>query len=374
MRSLKDVEQYRAQFVDNENKNILILDPVLSSHDYYTMILPALVMNTFEKANIAFNAISQNIESKDRKPIDLAAHEIKWADTIVFPFCDIKYEVEGKSMFEWIKEINPAVKIIVLVEYDYTNVYYSREIAIIPAQQLKVVQVIRENVNYNLNGADLVLTHSDYMLGVVLKELNECGIKTQVYKMPMYNHQDLILEGLDEKLAENQWKTSDFVSVFVDFLDEKSILTFIDRVVDKNGPNVKYFTRSEVNHPQVYTLKKASITHWYKELMNFKWDYYMPVGNSNLFTKSNFLQGRIIDCAFFGIQTLITAESIYKVLDIEIQEICTFVPMRELNKFLMEPTEKEYMDRLDRSNKILEMSDSFNASNVAADKYSEIFL
>lgn len=81
LESVKSIEGYKSQFAANENPNILFVDPVLSSHDYYTMILPALALNTFDLANIAFTDLSKFIESNDRKPLqNLTAAEVVWGN------------------------------------------------------------------------------------------------------------------------------------------------------------------------------------------------------------------------------------------------------------------------------------------------------
>lgn len=378
---LKDVsnkETYKQQFVINDLKNILFVDPILSSQDLYNLIIPAITINSFNIANVAFTNISKFVDDSDKQIFELSGSEISWSDVIVFPFYIERYMYEDESLFIALKKIKPSLKIIFLVDVNFWNPQFSSQIEKHKSKQQQFSSFINENIKFNIRHCDKVLVHNENLKKSLESYLSVFGDETKIETNYFVNNYDMITEGFSRQ--DKRHDKEDYrLNIYVELLDEKDIHSFVKNIVDKSNSKCNFYiqTNEEITNPKITTKKPITITHWYKEVYSIGYDYMIIYGTATAFTKSKFLSGKIIDCAFLKCHTIINSKSIFDYLDNETKDLCSCLNAKEILKLINEETDEDYQKRLTLAKKSKTNSLKFeiqNKTEAEIENYKKIFL
>jgi len=119
-KAITDGQYYNDQFEGSGNeKNILFLEPQLTSSHLYKFILPFFCFYN-EKVYTAITGLSRYDPYKQIVGIDnkISESEIIWADFIVIPFTTMDLSKEY-GLYQAIKEVNPACKIVFFVDFNF---------------------------------------------------------------------------------------------------------------------------------------------------------------------------------------------------------------------------------------------------------------
>ncbi len=223
----KELQQDRfrdSQFIDDHpEKNILFISPQLSGQHLYKFILPYIVLYEQNLWNSAFTSLTKYSSDKQVEIKDslIRSHEIMWADYVVIPFTTQNLATsagDGFSLYQQIRDINPEVKIIYHVDYNYyllptSHPYHSK------FQDRQAIKSVEDNIFY----ADTVVVTNFLLqqyLHDVFKELKETGrYKNRVTGvaiscLPMLSDPETIFENMviehdDQKPKEEEANASD---------------------------------------------------------------------------------------------------------------------------------------------------------------------
>ena len=114
----QSIDFINSQFDEpHTNKNVLFVSPQLNGRNFYKYIMPYILLYEYDimgTAIIGLDKFKQNNEY-DFTKIPLYSKQILWADFIVFPF-----SIQNLSpLYENIRYINPEVKIVYNVDFNY---------------------------------------------------------------------------------------------------------------------------------------------------------------------------------------------------------------------------------------------------------------
>lgn len=301
---VSNVDGYKNQFVTNGLPNILLIDPQTSRFEFYSMILPTIVLNSEEKINLAFTKIQKFKAGPQREQINLTEAEITWADVIVFPISIATYQGENKHLFDEIREINSNCKIILLHEVlssaskFFENVFFNIEkISGSKIEKIllpKIKQNVSESISNNINRADKIIVPNKAVSELV------SGISSKpTVVLPPKNYQELINEGFS-KLETLDLLDPSEIRVWVNFLNKGSSKEmFIEQVMKVAPDNVIFYSNEKINLPNSHYISLMSISHYYKVFYQKKFHYQFFVSNTNLFEKASLYQeGLIVDGLF----------------------------------------------------------------------------
>lgn len=301
---VSNVDGYKNQFVTNGLPNILLIDPQTSRFEFYSMILPTIVLSSEEKINLAFTKIQKFKAGPQREQINLTEAEITWADVIVFPFSIATYQGETKHLFDEIREINSNCKIILLHEVlssaskFFENVVFNIEkISGSKIEKIllpKIKQNVSESISNNINRADKIIVPNKAVSELV------SGISSKpTVVLPPKNYQELINEGFS-KLETLDLLDPSEIRVWVNFVNNgSSKQMFIEQVMKVAPDNVIFYSNEKINLPNSHYISSMSISHYYKVFYQKKFHYQFFVSNTNLFEKASLYQeGLIVDGLF----------------------------------------------------------------------------
>lgn len=375
---VSEKETYKQQFVVNELKNILFVDPILSSHDFYNMILPAVALNSFDKANVAFTNINKFVSDSDKNIVQLSDAEILWADVMVFPFTLIKYEADGFPLFDEIRKIKPEMKIIFLVETNFWNNLFSSKLYKHAGKQKLFSEFVLENILFNIKTSDKVLVHNENLKNDLQLLLIKNKIEKPICVNLFGNNFETLIEGFTQP-KKYKYRDPFQIKIVVELLDESDFDSLLKNVIEKSSDKCLFFVNTKVKHTKIVNLKQATITHWYKELYLHNYDYQLIYGNCNVLNKSRFIFGKILDASFFAVHTLINSKSLFDYLPKEAKKMCSFKNTKQTIELFDEVDEKAFRERLLLVSKSKEASSQeFEFSNEESsqiiEKYIENYL
>lgn len=303
--SIKTIDGYKKQFVSNDKPNLLIVDACLKTYDYYSSFLPGITMFECDACNLAFTNIRKFIQ--DSVSINLSDMEIKWADTIVFPFSTMPLfnDLDFRTK---IKEINPKITIVYNVEVDFTNIDFLKQLKKdlkIEATINEIKSKIIEHQKININQSDIVISHSNYILEKT--EKNIPGNKSKLKLFPICNDQEFVRQGLKPEMSKTIFRDLKEIKVYVEFSSLELENNFIENVLEKSPDNIVFYSRSKNN--KFIKLKPTTITHKYKELYMYNFDYYILETGSEANNFLNCKIGELLDAAMFGAVPIITSSN-----------------------------------------------------------------
>jgi hypothetical protein len=164
--AISDNNNFEEQFkVNGRDKNILFVNPQLSSRHLYKMIIPYFAMRS-ENVVTAITAISKydpEGQLLGGKEVDLKPHMIEWADFIVFPFTTQPLVSE---IYQMIRSVNPNTKIIYQVDFNYYELSSKNPYRII-FDEPSVLSSVEDNIYF----ADFVLVSNTAFQSYLLKKL-----------------------------------------------------------------------------------------------------------------------------------------------------------------------------------------------------------
>lgn len=315
---VSSVDGYKNQFIQNDLPNILLIDPQTSRFEFYSMILPAIVLQTEDLVNVAFTKMQKYKAGPKREQINLTDFEVQWADVIVFPFSISPYtNGENNHLFDEIREINPDCKIVLLHEVVsnaskfYFEVYRSynqlNKTKLQKSDEKKLKNLLQKGIESNIKKSDKIIVPNSFIRDLVYS----IDSSKQIEIIQPKNYTELIYEGLDQQKMD--------ASKFCMMLDPNEIRVFVHFINDgnqkqqfiemtKNCPeNVIFYSCEKIHGSNHIYLPPMSIAHWYKTNFQKRFDLQVFVGDTNFYDKySSYLEGNIIDALFMRTPSVFT--------------------------------------------------------------------
>lgn len=167
-KAITDGDYYREQFQDIAEKNILFVEPQLTSKHLYKFILPFFSFYN-EKVFTAITGLTKYDPFRQIVQLEstLNQKEILWANYIVFPFTTMDLSKEN-GLYEAIREVNPNCKIVFFVDFNYYELPDNH-----PHNELFTFKNIIENVELNILMSDFCFTNNIYLRGYLLKKFTQ---------------------------------------------------------------------------------------------------------------------------------------------------------------------------------------------------------
>jgi hypothetical protein len=166
--AISDSDNFERQFnLDGKEKNILFVNPQLSSRHLYKMIIPFFALRS-EKVATAITAISKydpEGQLLGGKEVELNDKMIEWSDFIVFPFTTQPLVSE---IYEKIRSVNPDTKIIYQVDFNYYELSQKNPYKII-FEEPSVLNSVEDNIYFS----DMVLVSNKVLQDYLLKKIQE---------------------------------------------------------------------------------------------------------------------------------------------------------------------------------------------------------
>jgi hypothetical protein len=281
-------------------------------------------------------------------------------------------------LFQEIKKIKPSIKIIFLVETNFWSTSFSSKIQKYVGKQKLFSDFVLENVLYNIRTCDKVLVHNQNLkndlASLLLKNKIEKPICVNLYG----NNFETLIEGFNQA-KKYKYRDPFQIKVVVELLDESDFDSLLKNVIEKSSDKCLFFVNTKVKHKKIINLKNATITHWYKELYLNNYDYQLIYGNCNVWNKSRFIFGKILDASFFAVHTIINSKSLFDYLPKNSKKMCSFKTTKEINTLLEEKDEAAFRERLSLVSKSKETTiEEYEFSNEKSlsiiDKYIENYL
>jgi len=323
-KNIRKSDYYKNQFETDENKkNILFLDPVMTSFDFYSMIVPFLSLEESGTVNTALTGLYRYSEIDTKPPTRIMQSEIEWADAIVFPM-----SLEGyKIIIDEIREINPDVKIIQTVEFDFyeiKNDHYLIEeteiIRILKLRNKKVNQKGKKKQRDELKAKIISRLEENYSCADRLIVLNPNLVKKLTDKnFPDVRYLPIIIspedfnENIDFMDTLGIKNTAKMVFVSVDLNDQTKnsflqYITIFTQLKEKHNQNFrlvimgdnpkKHFPKFDLEYDH---LKKASIIAHNKMIVKSSADFHLVLNKKNEYSTNSENIYTYVDRGMYGI-------------------------------------------------------------------------
>jgi glycosyltransferase involved in cell wall biosynthesis len=218
-KAIEETNFVNEQFSSVTDHNILFLTPQLTGKELYKTILPFFFMNNDEKGvytNISglekYNPIRQLLDVQ----VPLTSIQILRSDFIVFPFTTqpIATQPALKSVYEQLRDINPAIKLVYHIDFNFylldkSHPYHSY----FPKQ---VIEDIEDNIFYS----DITLVTNVRLQEFLTDKFRE--LKTTKYKnfqrtdqhgnptefrigcVPLFMDEEVLTENVDVDFEDEQ--------------------------------------------------------------------------------------------------------------------------------------------------------------------------
>lgn len=375
-------EGYKHQFIVNDKQNLLIVDPIMSIHDYYTMIFPALSLHSSELCNIAFTNILKYEDLENRRVTELSDTDVIWANTIVFPFTlDSLQYYDNQHLFAAIRKLNPEIKIITVVQDAYFSPLFTKRL--LKSFQEKqthtaiaeITAQITKNINSSIVNADKVIVHGEALKTALTDYLKSKKIKKKPIEiMPLFQSYSVISEGMDPEKRKNKFRDPKFINVLIDIdEDYKNVKSFLSTVVDPAKPHIRFYTyHPSIKHKKVNNLKTASLTKWYTDLFQNCFDYTVYLAEVNDFTRSTFYFGSIIDTSMMGAIPIFLNKNFHEsnINPIDSSELTTLMDSKS---FLEKINENIFDNRVKEYKMVFEATEEFSIDKDRCEQYFKVF-
>ena len=288
-KNVKNTSFYRKQFTETlGNKNVLFLDPIMTTFDWYTCLIPYNALEETDHVSTAITGLYRFSELDDKPQTILTNMEILWADVIVVPFTLEKFYGDGE-LFDLIKKVNSNIKIIFTVEFDF---YDLRKDHFLLMEHPEKKDEIIERLEKNCKGADRIL-----VLNEKLKEKLQLKGFESVKTLPVFYAEDVLKENIDFQDSLGIKHTPKIFNLSCDLNEYnydsfKEYIPVLKKIQEKYKRNFKLIVIGDdpkKYYPKInieYThLKKGSIVHKYKNIfkstadchlvLNKKTEYYI---------------------------------------------------------------------------------------------------
>ena len=327
--NIKDKRFYQNQFKSLADKqNILFVDPVMTSFDFYTMIIPYLALGG-EDSNYqtAITGLYRYSEINSIPPKYLSENEVKWADVVVLPMTLEKFNGSGR-LYQELREINPNIKIIQTVEYDFYEIKsdhhlldFSDKEKLKPTKKeinsLKKKMITR--YEDNCKGADRLVVLNPNLA----KKLISKGFK-DVKWCPVFIDEDTFKENIDfsdtlgiknaegimylscELIDSTKSAFKEYIPIFV-ALKEKYKENFHLIVIGKNPS--KLFPNLDFEYERI---QRGSIVHQMKSIVRSSADIHLILNKKNEYSNNSESLYTFIERGLFGVPIVSIPISPYK--------------------------------------------------------------
>jgi hypothetical protein len=168
-KAITDGQYYEEQFEGNGmEKNILFVEPQLTSKHLYKFILPFFSFYN-EKVFTAITGLGKYDPARQIVGLEtlLNQKEILWANYIVFPFTTMPIAKEY-GIYEAIREVNPSCKIVFFVDFNFYELPEDH-----PHKELFQFEGVMDNVEMNILMSDFCFSSNLQLRGYLLKKFTE---------------------------------------------------------------------------------------------------------------------------------------------------------------------------------------------------------
>lgn len=294
-KKIRTVNFNKNQFTEDDSKmKVLFIDPAMSSFDWYTCLLPYIGL---PETNVITAATKIYRESELDKKEDtvLTRQEILWADVIVFPWSLEKLsgsDSEDRPMiFQDLRKINPAIKIIFTVEFDFYSI--TKDHYLLKGRP-KLKNDIISRLDENCAGADRLIVLNEKLA----KKLTEMGFE-DVRTLPLLFDKDTITENVDYKDTLGVKNALKMFVLSVDlneynYSNLKDFIPVFEKIKKKHKDNFKLVFIGDdpkQHYPKfnmVYThLKRGSIVHKYKSILKSSADCHLVLNKKTTYYQNS---------------------------------------------------------------------------------------
>jgi glycosyltransferase involved in cell wall biosynthesis len=308
------------------NKNVLFVNPQLNGRQFYKYILPYIVMFEFDVWGTAITSLEKYKPNKEYEYVDVAlnSRQILWADYIVFPFT----HQDLKGLFEKVREINPDIKIVFNVDFNYYLLPKKH-----PLYDEFESEEIKSTIEDNIFYSDITLVTnsklSEYLVDKFKNELNEKKYKDKVSKVeigtfPILLDTDIILENIQDEDEEPEESKNDSNALRVGIVatnytweDINSYKDLFKQVKEKLKEKIQFVligfdgidNKTQKNAfpsgMDLEIIKPCTIIHYYKQLKNLKLDLmFIPLRNTE-FNQTSENYNKYLEAGLFEIPVMV---------------------------------------------------------------------
>jgi hypothetical protein len=304
-KKIRETAYYRGQFSDqNDKQKILFLDPIMTDFDWYTCLIPYFAIPENENVDTALTGLYRYSEL-DRKPQTvLSALEIKWANYIVVPFTLEKFYGPGE-LFDSIKKVNPEIKIIFTVEFDFYEIRPDHYLLLDnPDKKDEII----ERIEGNCRAADRLIVMNDKLNDKLIGK----GFQ-DVKTMAVLYAGDVLKENVDFKNTLGNKHTANMFFLSIDLNDYnasnfKDYIPVLEEIQAKHKKNFRLIMLGDdpkKHFPKIkleYTyLKKGSIIHKYKAIVQSNADCHLVLNKKTDYHINSEIYADYIDRGLFSI-------------------------------------------------------------------------
>lgn len=203
---LSDKLLFPAFYQPNGKKKLLFVQPKINRDELFTMISPAMMMNTHSKTIgcciTGMDADKKELDS-NTESITINYEDSTIADAIILPFShenlSVTIEGEEKCVYDQLRANNPLVKIIFTVDFNFYDVpksHYNYN------QIHQNIQHIENNIRY----ADRILVANEKLPAYIMKKLELPGIRATIipYYFGLFHFTDIDFDKKPETLRSEK--------------------------------------------------------------------------------------------------------------------------------------------------------------------------
>ena len=324
--NIRKVDYYKNQFrYNDEKKNILFVDPVMTKFDFYCLIVPFLCLEQTGKYNSALTGLYRFSEMDEIKTT-ISESEVIWADIIVIPMSLENFFDQGQ-LFDQLREIKPEIKIVMTVEFDFYEItndhYFLAESEIRNYLEQKGSDPTRKNIQDarkkmkgeiiqrledNLRMADRLLVMNTNLRKKLLSKQFE-----DVKYVPVLIEENSFKENIDfmDTLGLNGTEGIVFVSVELDEHTAPGFKAFIPQfeklrkehqekfrlvVIGKDPQKLFPKLDMEVDH-----LPRHSITGTFKQIVKSTADIHLVLNKKHIYDTNSETMFEFVEHGLFGV-------------------------------------------------------------------------
>ena len=315
-------------FINNQisevhwNKNVLFVNPQLNGRNFYKYLLPYVIMFEYDVWGTAITSIEKYKPNKEYElvSVPMNSRQILWADYVVFPFTN----QELQPLFEKIKKINPAIKILFNVDFNYYLL--SKKHPLAESFGEDKFEIIEDNIFYS----DITLVSnsklSEFLINKFKKELAENRFKdkksnVEIGTFPYLIDKELILENVRLEVPKidnpkNQLRVG-IVGTNYAWEDINSYKDLIKEVCSKLKDKVKFVligfdgvdNKTNKNcfpsNCEFEIVKPCTIIHYYKQLRNLKIDLLFIPLRLNDYNQTSENYNKFLEAGLFKIPIMV---------------------------------------------------------------------
>lgn len=298
---------YQAQFHESKEKtNILFFDPAMNNYDLYSMLIPFLSLPEDDNFQTAITGLYRESEIKEEnRTTVITKKEVLWADIVVVPMTLEPFYEEG-DLFDSLREINPSIKIIQSVEFDFYSVPKDHFLF----KDLEVPEeAFRVQLESNLNKVDRIVVLNENLA----KKLIQKGFK-DVKTIPIIIDQESFIENVDfaQTLGIKNATGTVFMSIDLTPENKHVFLIWLPILIDIKKKYKNLFrivvtgTKIEEFYPdkdifEYDFIKRGSIIHQLKSIVQTSADIHLQLNSLNEYYNNSENEITFVEHGLFGV-------------------------------------------------------------------------